>query len=249
MLKRINNNRKEIILVLIVLIISGLAHGYNMFNFPYYESDEGTYLSQAWSLISLGKLAPYTYWYDHAPAGWIFTAIWILVTKGVFTFGFSINSARVFMLLIHLASTFLTILIAKKLTKHIYPGVIAALIFSFSPLGVYFQRRLLLDNIMIFWILMSYYLILGPARKLSHYIASAIFLGIAILSKENAVFFIPGLIYTVFRTASVVNKRFAIAGWVIVFASIVSMYLLFAYLKSELFRMAHCWEGTYPMSA
>jgi len=150
------------------------------------------------------------------------------------------------MLLIHLASTFLTILIAKKLTKHIYPGVIAALIFSFSPLGVYFQRRLLLDNIMIFWILMSYYLILGPARKLSHYIASAIFLGIAILSKENAVFFIPGLIYTVFRTASVVNKRFAIAGWVIVFASIVSMYLLFAYLKSELFPYGTLLGGNLP---
>lgn len=246
MLNRINSHRNEVILVLAVLIISGIAHGYNMFNFPYYESDEGTYLSQAWSVISLGKLAPYTYWYDHAPAGWIFVSLWSLITRGVFSFGFSINSGRVFMLVIHLASTLLTILIAKKLTRQIYPGVIAALIFSFSPLGVYFQRRLLLDNIMIFWVLASYYLILGRGRKLSHYVLSSFFLGIAILSKENAVFFIPGLLFTVFRTASVINKRFAIAGWLIVFSSIVGMYLLFAFLKSELFPYGTVLGGESP---
>ena len=33
--------------------------------------DEGTYASQAWSVTHLRALAPYTYWYDHPPLGWL----------------------------------------------------------------------------------------------------------------------------------------------------------------------------------
>jgi hypothetical protein len=95
----------EYLLLGMVLAVSTVAHGYNMFGFPYYENDEGTYLSQAWSLLTRGKLSPYTYWYDHAPAGWIFTAAWILISGGIFSFGFSLNSGRVLMLIIHLLSS------------------------------------------------------------------------------------------------------------------------------------------------
>src|ERR1700733_13215182 len=76
-----------LLLLIFLLLVSGTAHAYNMFHFPYYENDEGTYMSQAWSLLKLGKLEPYTYWYDHAPAGWMFIALWTLVSGGFFTFG------------------------------------------------------------------------------------------------------------------------------------------------------------------
>jgi endo-1,4-beta-D-glucanase Y len=246
MLNKIKKNWKEILVVVIVLAIAGLAHGYNMFRFPYYENDEGTYLSQAWSLITQGKLAPYTYWYDHAPVGWIFVSIWLLITRSVFIFGSSINSGRVFMLLIHLASTYLVIRIAKKLTGNILPGVIAALIFSLSPLGIYFQRRLLLDNIMIFWVLWSYNLILGPARKLSHFIISSILFGIAVLTKETAVVFIPGFLFTIYANVHSHNKRFSIVKWIVIFVSVVSIYFLYASLKGELFPYGSILGGNSP---
>jgi len=233
--KKTTKGQKIFLSILLVLLISGLAHGYNMFHFPYYENDEGTYLSQAWSLITMGKLAPYTYWYDHAPAGWIFIAQWLMFIRNLFAFGFSINSGRVFMLLIHIASTYLVIRIGKKLTGNVYSGIFAALIFSLSPLGLYFQRRLLLDNIMIFWVLLSYYLILGPVRKLSHFILSGALLGIAVLTKENAIFFIPGFLFTIFITAHVRSRWFAVTIWFVVFSSIVSLYLLYAVLNGELF--------------
>src|SRR5260221_3594573 len=79
-------------LIVALLLLSGIAHTYNMFHFPYYENDEGTYMSQAWSLLKLGQVEPYTYWYDHAPAGWIFIALWTLLSGGFFTFGASVNS-------------------------------------------------------------------------------------------------------------------------------------------------------------
>jgi len=52
----------------------GTAHAINLFHFPYYEADEGTYMSQAWALVTKGSLAPYTYTYDHAPGGGILIA-------------------------------------------------------------------------------------------------------------------------------------------------------------------------------
>src|SRR3989344_6586487 len=77
-------NKGLIIIIVILLIVSIFPHAINMFHFPYYENDEGTYMSQAWSLLKFGKLAPYTYWYDHAPLGWVFIAIWVKLTGGFF---------------------------------------------------------------------------------------------------------------------------------------------------------------------
>src|SRR5437899_7066958 len=61
----------EWLLIATILLFAALLHGINMFHFPYYEDDEGTYMSQAWAIVKEGQLTPYTYWYDHAPVGWI----------------------------------------------------------------------------------------------------------------------------------------------------------------------------------
>ena len=59
------------------------------------------------------------------------------------------------MLIIHVLTSFLLYKIAKKLSNNQLAGIIAVIIFSLSPLAVYFQRRVLLDNIMTFWIFVS----------------------------------------------------------------------------------------------
>jgi len=114
MLKTLSNHYKEIIALVLVLTVSTAAHAFNMFRFPYYENDEGVYISQAWSIVTQGKLAPYTYWYDHAPAGWMLIALWAKLTGGFFTFGASVNSGRMLMLVLHLASTVLLYYCTKK---------------------------------------------------------------------------------------------------------------------------------------
>src|SRR3990172_5042803 len=91
---KIFEDKNELLLVLFLLAVSGLSHAINMFGFPYYENDEGVYMSQAWSLLREGKVAPYTYWYDHAPVGWIFIAVWVFLTGGFFTFAPSIKKTH-----------------------------------------------------------------------------------------------------------------------------------------------------------
>lgn len=225
----------EHILLSLLLLLAGLTHGINMFHFPYFENDEGVYVSQAWSLVTQGKLAPYTYWYDHAPAGWIFIALWSLLTGGFFTFGFSIDTGRVCMLVLHVLSSFFLFKISKNLFKSIIPGTIAILLFSFSPLGVYFQRRVLLDNIMVFWVLFSLFFLSIQQIKLRHVTLSALAFGIAILSKENAIFFIPGFLLLLFFQLHKNHKQFGFGLWISLVCCIVSTYFLYASIKGELF--------------
>ncbi len=235
MLNKLQENKRELLLLTILLLISGVVHGYNMFHFPYFENDEGTYFAQAWSFLAHGKLSPYTYWYDHAPLGWIFTSIWIFLTGGLFSFGFSLYSARVFMLIIHLLSTFLLFKITRKITESSLSAFIAGVFFAVSPLAIYFQRRFLLDNLMTFWILLSLYLILFSKERLRYFMASALTFGIAVLTKENAIFFLPVYAWLVAREAHHHNRMFAVTQWIIISLLIISFYPLFALLKQELF--------------
>lgn len=239
-------NKLQFCVILLLLLVAGLSHGINMFGFPYYENDEGVYLSQAYSLIHFGKLAPYTYWYDHAPMGWMLIGLWLAITKSIYLFGFALNSGRVLMLLAHLASTYLVIRISRRLSGSLWPGVFAAIIFSLSPLGIYFQRRLLLDNLMIFWVLLSYFLAIHPSRRLGTIFASGLAFGLAVLTKETAVVFLPGFILALFKTLPSQNKKFALVGWAAIVFSLVSLYVLYAALKGELFPSGTFFGGSAP---
>ena len=57
---------------LATLATAGHAVGFT--RSPMFFDDEGTYASQAWSVTHLRALAPYTYWYDHPPLGWLVLA-------------------------------------------------------------------------------------------------------------------------------------------------------------------------------
>lgn len=236
----------DLITLAIIPIISGLPHAFNMLNYPYYENDEGVYMSQAWSIITQGRMAPYTYWYDHAPGGWIFIALWTLITGGFFTFGFSINSGRVLMFLLHIFSALFIYAITIKLTKDKLSGLLAVLIFSISPLAIYFQRRVLLDNIMTFFVLFSVVCIMYNQGKLRNIILSGILFGFSVLSKENSIFFIPFFIYCLYLYTNKKQRHFAIASWLSVMLTFIALYFLYALIKGELFPSGTFLGGNNP---
>src|SRR2546428_13227949 len=96
-------------LLLAVSVISGaVTHGYNLFNYLMFISDEGIYIQQAWSVLREARLSPYTYFYDHAPAGWLVIASWVAVLPSqIETFGNATGTWRVLLFLVHVVSTFL----------------------------------------------------------------------------------------------------------------------------------------------
>ncbi|MEN9938695.1 MAG: hypothetical protein RLZZ387_5274 [Chloroflexota bacterium] len=223
-------------LLLALVLVSLVAHGLNMLNNPGQAGlgDEGIYMSQAWAVLREGRLAPYTYFYDHAPAGWIMLGAWMGLTGGPFTFGNAIDGGRVLMLLLHLAMVPMLYRIVRKLGCGAPAAALAVLLFSLSPLAVFYQRLVLLDNIMLFWLLLSINLVLDGHGRLSRFALSGICFGLAALSKETAVFLTPAMLYLAWQQRRPHHGRFALLGWLVPTAMVLSLYPLFAALKGEL---------------
>jgi 4-amino-4-deoxy-L-arabinose transferase-like glycosyltransferase len=233
--KDLNGARHRALLA--VSILSGaLTHGYHLFLYPLYTTDEGIYMQQAWSVLREAKLSPYTYFYDHAPAGWLMLATYSAMLPLQFhTFGNAINTGRVLMLLVHVCSVFFLYNIAYRLSRSNLAAFMACFFFNFSPLAVFYQRKVLLDNLMVFWLLLSIYLVTRADKRILTAMLSGLTFGLAMITKENAIFFAPVLLQLLNRHVRASRgRRFALSYWAFAAWGPLSIYTLFATLKNEL---------------
>lgn len=223
--------------LLVATLVTGLvSYGYGLFRYPLYLTDEGVYMQRAWAVLREGRLSPYTYIYDHAPGGWVSIAGWSAVLPNQFeAFGNAINTGRVLMLLMHLVSVYLLYDIAKQFSGGNTAAVIATTLFNLSPLGIFYQRQVLLDNIMVPWLLLSVFLILRSDRRVTSALAGGLCFGMAVVTKENAVFFAPALAYLLYeKSRNHRSKRFAKGFWYFAGGIPIAFYLMYATLKDEL---------------
>lgn len=222
-----------------------IAHSWNLFSYPRYQGDEGVYMSAAWA-VAHGQIYPYTYTYGHPPLGWILITIWCQLTGGFFSFGTAINTGRVLMLVIYALSALLVYLSARKISGSSWPALLAVALFSFSPLGVYFQREVLLDNFAACWILLSFYLLVASESRLRWIIASAFAFGAAVLSKETIALFLPVFVYGVWLQSSAFQRRYMVTVFGYLAIALPSMFVLAAALKNELFPSGTLLGGSNP---
>lgn len=240
------SDRKGLFILAVILIIAAVTQAQNMFEFPYYQDIEGTNISNAWSLINTDALSPYTYAYDEPPAGSFLLSGWAIVAGGISAFGSSIYTGRALMLLMHILATVMVYAITRKLSNSDLTAAIATLIFVFSPLVTILQRRVLLDNIMIVWLLTSFYLVIGDRRTLVHYLASAGFFGLAVLTKGAAIFTLPAFIYILRSSADKHHRSFATNLWAALSVFLIAFYPLYAQMKQELFPEGWFLGGDFP---
>ena len=171
--------------------VAFVAHSINMFDYPApsLADDEGTYISQAWAVLREGRLSPYTYTYDHVPGGWLQIAAWFGVV-GPRAFGSVTDTARVLMLILHVAAVVLLYFAGRRLGIGRPAAGIAALAFAASPLAVFYGRQAILDNIMAFWLVAALAIVAGT-RSTRGTVLAGFALGIACLSKEPALVLVP----------------------------------------------------------
>jgi len=229
-----NSYIKKLFLPILIFSITLLTHAINLFHFPGFLGDEGIYTSQGWWLIKFGQLSPYTYWYDHAPLGWLQIGLWQFLTGGPFTFGFSLYSTRIFIIIVAALSNILIFLITQKTTRNKYLALLSSAIFAFSPLAVTYHRLVLLDNLTVFWFLLSFYFLLIAKKRLFFFALAGIFFGFSVLSKEVAIFLFPSLLFITFFQAKGKTRPFLIVAFLVSAFFIIGLYPLLAYLKLEL---------------
>jgi endo-1,4-beta-D-glucanase Y len=239
--------RTETLSYIALAFISLISH-WNIFFYPAYREDEGTYISQAWSVINNGSLAPYTYWYDHSPVGWFLIAGWNIIAKPFLEFAnieSAVNSGRLLIVIINVLSALLVYSISKHLTQNKAISFLSTVLFIATPLAIEFQRRVFLDNIMVFWLLLSIYLTIS-STKLYRIVLGAIAFSIAVLSKESAIVFFPVIATSVYLNANKNNRPFVLASWFAFTISMVSFYPLYALIKGEFFQYGSFLGGDQP---
>ena len=213
-----------------------LSHGWNTFRYPLFLTDEGIYTEQAWAVLHEGRLSPYTYFYDHAPLGWLALAGWVLPLPGQFhAFGNPISTGRVLMVIVHGCSVFLLFEVVRRYSGRLGGAFLAAFAFNLSPLAVYYQRQVLLDNLMVFWVLLGLYLLARRDGRLLTMMGAGLAFGFAMVTKENAIFLLPGFGYLLHRSiVAQANHRFSASFWWFAATAPVAVYVLFAQIKNEL---------------
>jgi 4-amino-4-deoxy-L-arabinose transferase-like glycosyltransferase len=227
----------EAVVVVLGLAAAFVLHAYNIFNFPRYELDEGTYISNAWA-ITQGLISPYPYGYGHPPLAWMQIAAWMQFTGGPFTFGNALNSGRVFMIFYAVGCALLVYLITRRWTGSRSAALLAMIIFSLSPLSITFQRQIYLDNVAIFWLLLSLYFLAVSDSRLFFIMLAAISFGISVLSKEIMLLFFPVMLYAAALHTTRFQRKFGLVSFTYIVIAVCSGFVLLAFLKDEFFPYA-----------
>lgn len=217
-----------------LLVLAGFAQGVNQTGAPQWVDDEGTYVAQAWAVFHLHRLAPYTYWYDHPPLGWIQLAAVLWVTGALHWAGSAVDAGRMAMLLAQLVNVALLWLIGRRLGLTRWATAIAVGLFSLSPLAIQFHRQVYLDNISACWLLAAIALALSPRRRLAAFAASGVAFAVAVLSKETTLLLLPAMAFLLWQRSRGGTRRYAIAVSASLFVLVGVFYPLYALLKGEL---------------
>jgi 4-amino-4-deoxy-L-arabinose transferase-like glycosyltransferase len=226
--------RTDLWLCLALIAVVLIVQGWNIAGYPTVSDDEGTYLAQAWAVQHGHGLAPYTYWYDHPPVGWIQLSALSWLPHALFHGHLAAAYARFVMLPVTAADVALLYVLARRLTGSRWAAVLAGALFALSPLSVTLQREVFLDNFAVCWILAAFVLATSPRAHLWHHTAAGLCTAVAVLSKETILIAVPGLAVVLWQSTHRDTRKFSAVGFSVALALAVVFYPLYALLKGEL---------------
>lgn len=207
----------------------------NILGAPAYQDDEGVYTAEANSAQN-GDLAPYTYWYDHPPFGWIQLALLGGLTRILgLGDGTDIGAMRFVVALYFVANAVLLYLLGRRLGLARVFGFAASAVFVLSPLSLSSGRQVYLDCVAMPWLLLAFYLALSPKRALWSHAAAGGAFAIAVLSKLTASIAGPALMIAMLDRKGWRGRSFSIVAFLSVGALLLSFFPLIAILRGELF--------------
>jgi Dolichyl-phosphate-mannose-protein mannosyltransferase len=221
-------------IMLALALIALMVHGLNIAGYPAVGDDEGTYLAQAWAVQQGEGLAPYTYWYDHPPLGWLQIAAFSWIPATFVPGPLAVANARVLMLPVTVISVCLLYTLGRRLKLPLWAAALGSLLFALSPLAVTLQRQIYLDNIAVVWILGAFVLALSPKRHLWHHVAAGCCAAVAILSKETMLVVLPALFLALWQGSHPSTRKFSIVGFLTLLGLVGVLYPLYALLNNEL---------------
>jgi cellulose synthase/poly-beta-1,6-N-acetylglucosamine synthase-like glycosyltransferase len=223
----------DLLLLATVLAAVGFVQATNTLHWPEAQFDEGTYVSNAWA-VSHGALAPYTYSYGHPPLAWLLIAAWTWASGLFGGTSYSIDTGRQLMLVVTMVSCSLLFILARRLGIGRWFAAAAVILFALSPVGLFFHRAVLLDNVATAWVLAAFVLAVTPRKRLWAYAGSGACFAAALLSKETTLVLLPALLLAAWQNTDKHTRRYCMT-LLGSFAVVIALsYPLYATLKGEL---------------
>jgi hypothetical protein len=232
--ERVRRHAASACLLIALLVLVGVVHALGMWTFPRWVDDPGTYLSQAWSLQYRHALSPYSYIYDHAPAGWIQISLWSMLTNGFNRHESAIGFGNECMLIAKLASCALLFALGRRLQFSRVGAAGAVLLFGLCPLELMYSRWTFLDNLVTPWLLLAFFLAASPRRSILAATGAMLSFAMAALTKETALVVLPALVWTMAQNLDRRNRPQVVAVAGFSGLLLMAMYPLYALYKGEL---------------
>jgi hypothetical protein len=139
------------------------------------------------------------------------------------------------MLVVSVISSWLVFTLARRLGIGRPFAAGAVILFAFSPVGLFFQRLVLLDNFAVAWALAAFVLAMSPRRRLWAFAGSGACFAACVLSKETALVLLPALLLAAIQNSDHRSRRYGVTLLASFFGLIALSYPLYATLKGELF--------------
>ena len=237
-----------VLVTVVCVLVAAVVHGKGMYTAPIRFDDEGTYVAQANAVLTQGRLAPYTYWYDHPPLGWLLLAGWLAGPGALWHAPNLVGSGRQLMLVLDLVCVVLLVVLARRIGLSRLTAAAAALLYALTPLGVTYHRMVLLDNIATPFMLGAFVLALSPQRRLSAALASGLLLSCAVLVKETTLLLVPFVLWALWQQFGGTTRRMCLAVFGLGVALPATLYPMFALTNNELLPGSghvSLWSGVY----
>ncbi len=216
------------------LLVVAVAYLVNISGWPEFSDDEGTYFSQAWAVQNLQALAPYTYWYDHPPIGWLQLAAFTWLPEALLGSGGALVAGRVVAVGYVVATALLVYMLARRLEMARGFALATMLLWALNPLSLYWGRQVLLDNVAMPWLVGAFVLALNYKHHLGKHMLAGLCFAVAVLTKETTLIFAPALLLAVWQSSYRPTRKFAAVGFSVITALTGAMYLAYAAIRSEL---------------
>ena len=197
--------------------------------------DPGTYLSQAWSLQYERALSPYSYFYDHTPAGWMLLGLWSMLTDGFGRHATAIGFGNECMLIAKVVSSGLLYVLGRRLGMSRPGAAVVVLLFGLCPLELVYGRWTFLDNLVTPWMLLAFVLAYSPRRSIAAATGSAMSFAMAALTKETALILLPAFVWAFAQNLDRRNRSQLITVAAFCGLLLMALYPLYALYKGELF--------------
>ena len=196
---------KIIILLEIILLFFFLFLRYKLGLVRYFDADEFAHLHWGYSFF-IGE-RPFTDFFYLFPPFFLYpiASLFLLFGRSVT----AVLAARVFIFLTFAATSFVLILIGKKV-RNLHVGILSALIFSFLPLPGDKMIEVRPDLVATLFALLGLYifLIAQESKKKRHFFLSGLFFAVSLGFSPKMIFFLfPVFVVSVYRIFSGLKKR------------------------------------------